>query len=80
MESVFSDEFFSFIKTSEDMAHALAGEFSHLPSTLRDLERSVDLNSDITIRQRYGSLRQRLLHGVCKTLDFFGSAQGHSMD
>ena len=70
MESVFSDELFSFTKTSEDMAHTLAGEFSHLPSTLRDLERSVGLNSDIRIRQLYRSLRLRLLHGVCKTLDF----------
>lgn len=70
MESIFSDDFFLFIRASEDMANALAREFSRLPSTLREVEISVDVNSDVRVRQQYRSLRQSLVQGVSNTLDF----------
>ena len=70
MESIFSDDLFAFIRTSEAMAYAVARGFGSLPSILREMERSVDVNSNVVIRQQYRSLRQSLAYGVSKTLDF----------
>ena len=70
MESIFSDDLFAFIRASEAMAYAVARGFGSLPSILRELERSVDVNRNVVIRQQYRSLRQSLAYGVSKTLDF----------
>ncbi|CAI8035045.1 hypothetical protein GBAR_LOCUS19675 [Geodia barretti] len=58
------------------MFYGLMGGFQRLQPALQELERSIDLSSDVVVRQQYRTLRRSLSRGISKVIDVFDLLKG----
>ena len=76
MESLISQELLSFIWNGERLSNDLTSTFQRLPPVLDQLQWSFEAERDVSVRLQYRRLRQSVVHGVGKTIDFTDLLKG----